>query len=258
MATPPPPGVTVALVGVGGLGCPAAWALARAGASLRLIDEDLVERSNLHRQTLFTERDVGERKVLAAARALASFAPAVRVEAVAEHVAPERALALLAGATVVVEGTDNLAAKFLVADACAALGVPVVHGACVGWVGTVLPVVWREAACYRCVFEDLPSLDDGAEAASCATAGVYGPITSVVGALMAADALRLAAGDRSRAGALARYDGWAQTFRATRMARRRDCPLCGDGARAPSLAPERYGGTCADETPRPLHGERTP
>lgn len=230
--------MTAAVVGVGGLGCPAAWALARAGVALRLLDEDRVERSNLHRQLLFTEGDVGERKVDAAARALAPF---TRVEAVAEHVAPERALELLRGASVVVEGSDNLATKFLVADACAALGVPVVHGASVGWRATVLPVAWGAGPCYRCVFEDLPSGDD---APDCATAGVYGPVTSVAGAVMAADALRLLAGDTSTAGVLARYEGWAQWFRATRMARRRDCPLCGDGARAGSLDASRYGRAC--------------
>ncbi len=238
--------MTVAIVGVGGLGCPAAWALARAGVALRLLDEDRVERSNLHRQMLYEESDVGEHKVTAAARALARLAPGVHVEAVAEHVVPERALALLAGASLVLEGSDNLPTKFLVADACAALGVPVVHGACVGWAGTVLPVAWGVGACYRCVFEDLPALDDGAGEANCATAGVYGPLTSVVGALMAADALRLLAGDLSRAGSMARYDGWRQTFRATPMHRRRACSLCGADARAPVLTAARYGGTCAE------------
>ncbi len=235
---------TAAIVGVGGLGCPAAWALACSGVALRLLDEDRVERSNLHRQMLFTEGDVGEAKVVAARRSLVAASPDARVEAVAEHVAPERALRLLAGVDVVVEGSDNLATKFLVADACAALGVPVVHGACVGWIGTVLPVVWGAGPCYRCVFEDLPPADD--EAATCATAGVYGPLTSVIGALMAADALRLLAGDRASAGSLARYDGWSQTFRATTLRRRRDCPLCGDAAGPVSLDPSKYGASCAD------------
>lgn len=235
---------TAAIVGVGGLGCPAAWALARSGVALRLLDEDRVERSNLHRQMLFSEADVGVPKVVAARRSILTELPGARVESIAEHVAPERALRLLAGVDVVVEGSDNLATKFLVADACAALGVPVVHGACVGWIGTVLPVAWRAGPCYRCVFEDLPPADD--EAATCATAGVYGPITSVIGALMAADALRLLAGDAAAPGSLARYDGWSQTFRATTLRRRRDCPLCGDDAGAVSLDPSKYGASCAD------------
>jgi len=236
--------VTVAIVGVGGLGCPAAYALARMGLALRLLDEDRVERSNLHRQMLFEEGDVGRPKVEAAARALPGRAP---IEPVASHVAPDNALALLAGCALVVEGSDNLATKFLVADACRVLNVPVVHGACVGWHGTVLPVAWGRGACYRCVFEDLPV---GEDAPDCATAGVYGPVTSVVGALMAADALALLAGDLARGGVLARYDGWAQGFRATRFERRPDCPLCGDGAPLPALTASRYSIGCAlDETP---------
>jgi molybdopterin/thiamine biosynthesis adenylyltransferase len=215
----------VAVVGVGGLGCPAALALAEAGVALRLIDEDVVERSNLHRQVLFGEADVGRAKVDAARDALARVAPGVSVEARREHLAPETADALLDGVALVVEGSDNLPTKFLAADAAARRGVPVVHGACVAWHGTVLPVWWGEAACYRCVFEEAP--DD--EAVNCATAGVYGPVTSVVGAIMAADALRMLRGDRTVAGQLARYDGWRQTFRTSRFGRRAGCPLCPPG-----------------------------
>lgn len=212
-----------AVVGVGGLGCPAALRLAEAGVALRLIDEDAVERSNLHRQVLFDDGDVGRPKVEAAREALSRVAPGVTVEARAEHLAPETAAALLRGASVIVEGSDNLPTKFLTADAAWGLGVPVVHGACVAWRGTVLPVWWGTGACYRCVFEEVP----GDEATSCAVAGVYGPVTSVVGAMMASDALRLLRGDRATAGHLARYDGWSQSFRASHFARREGCALCG-------------------------------
>jgi molybdopterin/thiamine biosynthesis adenylyltransferase len=218
----------VAVVGVGGLGCPAAWALARAGVSLRLLDEDRVERSNLHRQMLFDEGDLGTYKVEAAARAIRRVAPSCEVSAVPEHVAPERVEALLGGATLVVEGSDNLPTRFLVADTCAALGIPVVHGGCVAWHGTVLPVAWQHGACYRCIYEELPPAVDACEAAGdCATVGVYGPVTSVIGALMAADALRLLSNDLTHAGSLLRYDGWRQRARATRFSRRDECPLCG-------------------------------
>ena len=215
----------VAVVGVGGLGCPVALALAEAGVALRLIDEDTVERSNLHRQVLFDEADVGRSKVEAARDALRRIAPGARVETRAEHLVPERAGELFDGVSLVVEGSDNLPTKFLAADAARGAGVPVVHGACVAWHGTVLPVWWGDGACYRCVFEEVPD----EEATSCAIAGVYGPVTSVIGGLMAADALRLLRGDRSTAGHLARFDGWNQTFRATRFARRAGCPLCARG-----------------------------
>lgn len=213
----------VAVVGVGGLGCPAALALAEAGVALRLIDEDTVERSNLHRQVLFGEQHVGRLKVEAAREALARIAPGVPVEIRPEHLVPERADELLRGVSAIVEGSDNLPTKFLSADAAWRLGVPVVHGACVAWHGTVLPVSWGDGACYRCVFEELPD----EETTSCVIAGVYGPVTSVIGGIMAADALRLLRGDRALAGHLARFDGWNQTFRTSRFSRRDDCPLCG-------------------------------
>lgn len=223
--------VDVVVIGLGGLGCPASWALRLGARSMRLIDEDRVERSNLHRQILFRERDLGRFKVEAAAEALAPF---TRVEVVREHLAPENAEALLRGARVVVEGTDNLPAKFLASDAAWAAGVPVVHGACAGWVGTVLPVVPGAGACYRCLFEELP--ED--EAGSCVTAGVFGPVTSLTGAVMAADALRILRGDHAGASAVARYDGRTQRFRSSRFPPRAGCrcqtePLAPQGDRSP-------------------------
>ncbi|MFO0627896.1 MAG: HesA/MoeB/ThiF family protein [Polyangiales bacterium] len=223
--------VDVVVVGLGGLGCPDAWALRHGARSLRLIDEDRVERSNLHRQILFRDADLGRHKVEAAAEALAPFA---RVEVVAAHLAPENAATLLGGARVIVEGTDNLPAKFLTSDTAWALQIPVVHGACAGWVGTVLPVIPGVGACYRCLFEEPP--DD--EAGSCVTAGVFGPVTSLTGALMAADALRILRGDTSHAGAVARYDGRTQRFRSTPFASRSGCrcatqPLAPQGDPSP-------------------------
>jgi adenylyltransferase/sulfurtransferase len=222
----------IAVVGVGGIGHPAVAALARCGASLRLIDDDRVEASNLHRLPFALESDVGSPKTAVAWR-MAGGRADDRV--IAGRVAPDCALEWLAGADVVVEGSDNFATKFLVADACGLLGIPSVHGAAVGWIGTVMSVVPRESACYRCVFETVP----GGDAIDCASAGVYGPVTTVIGALMAAHAIRLIGGDRSLAGSLARYDGWRQRFRASTMPRRDDCPLCGTRT-IHSLDPERY------------------
>lgn len=213
--------VDAVIVGVGGLGCPAAWALRGAIRSVRLIDEDRVERSNLHRQILFSEGDVGRLKVEAAADALRGL---VEVELVPAHLAPENAAELLRGARVVLEGSDNLPTKFLVSEVTSASRTPVVHGACLGWRATVLPVIQGQGACYRCIFEGLP---DG-EVGDCVTAGVFGPVTSVAGALMAADALRILRGEREHAGSLARYDGWSQSFRATRFSQRRGCSCDAD------------------------------
>jgi adenylyltransferase/sulfurtransferase len=222
----------IAIVGVGGIGHPAVAALARSGAALRLIDDDKVEPSTLHRHAFALESDVGHPKTSVAWR-MAGGRDEDRI--IAGRVAPDCALEWLAGADVVIEGSDNFATKFLVADACGLLGIPSVHGAAVGWVGTVMSVAPRESACYRCVFEEVPRGD----AVDCASAGVYGPVTTVIGALMAAHAIRLARGDRTLAGVVARYDGWQQRFRSSAMPRRAECPLCGTRT-IHSLDPERY------------------
>jgi molybdopterin/thiamine biosynthesis adenylyltransferase len=234
----------IAVVGAGGIGHPAVVALAGAGAGadvdVRIIDDDRVERTNLHRLPFATRDDVGTAKTEVLRRVLAARGRTTDVM-VASRVDPASALELLAGARVVIEGADNYPTKFLVADACGILGIPVVHGAAVGWIGTVLSVRPGASACYRCVFEDVPAGDT----VDCATAGVYGPVTAVIGALMAADALRLVRGDATYAGAIASYDGWRNAFRSVSVARRADCALCGTRA-IRALDPRRYAPPACD------------
>lgn len=129
------------VVGIGGLGCPAAIVLARAGVEvIGIADDDLVDVTNLHRQILFDERDVGRSKVQAAARRLAAIAPAVRVVTHETRLLPQNAIELVSAYDVVVEGSDNFATKFLAADAAAIAKKPIVHGAAVRWHGTALAV----------------------------------------------------------------------------------------------------------------------
>ena len=224
----------IAIVGTGGIGQPAVHALADAQVALRVIDDDRVEVSNLHRQILANSDDVGRLKVDVIARELRGRGRTDATFHVA-RVTPNTAFELLAGADVVIEGSDNYATKFLVADACMLLGIAAVHGAAVGWLGTVLTTIPGRSACYRCVFEGPP----GGDTVDCATAGVFGPVTSVVGALMAADALRVVRHDDRYLGAVGSYDGWRNTFRSTRFAPRRECPLCGTRA-IQNLDPARY------------------
>jgi adenylyltransferase/sulfurtransferase len=224
----------IAIVGAGGIGQPAIRALAGSRVTLRVIDDDRVEVSNLHRQILASDDDVGRLKVDVVAREMRNSGRNDDRFHVA-RVTPGTARELLDGADVVIEGSDNYATKFLVADACALLEIPAVHGAAVGWLGTVLTTIPGRSACYRCVFEEAP----GGETMDCATAGVFGPVTSVIGALMAADALRVLHGDHRHLGSVGSYDGWRNTFRSTRFAPRRDCPLCGTRA-IQSLDPARY------------------
>ncbi len=225
----------VLLVGAGGLGCPAALALAAAGVgTLALADDDEVDPSNLHRQILYSESDIGASKVQRAAAALTKRYPDVRVIEHETRFLPQVAEHLLRDVDVVVEGADNFATKFLVADACALYQKPVIHGAALRWQGTVLSVAREGRPCYRCVFEDLPS----GTPPNCADAGVMGPVCGVVGALMAEAALQLFSSGVG--GTFVSFDGKALRLRSHQVLPRVGCPLCGVAAKKPSLEASRY------------------
>jgi molybdopterin/thiamine biosynthesis adenylyltransferase len=229
----------VVLVGAGGIGAPAALALAAAGVrALRVADDDRVEKSNLHRQILFSDEDVGRPKLDAFAAALARRHPGVAVELFRARAQPETAAALVAGAAVVVDATDNFASRFLLADACALAGVPVVHAASVRWQATVMAAAPRGRPCYRCLFEDVPA--PGVAVPDCGTAGVVGPVCGIAGALAADRAVRVIAGDASAYGTIATFDGLAGVLRAVPVRARRGCPLCGERRTVTDLDPSRY------------------
>lgn len=234
----------VLVVGVGGLGCPAALALARAGVgTLGLADDDEVDRSNLHRQILFGERDVGVAKLDAARRAVRAAAThattagakALELRLHRTRLLPDNALALVREYDLVVEGSDNFATKFLAADACALARVPIVHGSAVRWIGTALAVGPSARPCYRCLFEDVP----GEDAPNCAQAGVMGPVAGVVGAVQADLALAWLDGAPVE-GQLVTFDGRTQALRRRTLARRADCPLCGNARSIERIRPESY------------------
>ncbi|WP_394827523.1 HesA/MoeB/ThiF family protein [Pendulispora albinea] len=217
----------VLVVGMGGLGAPLCLALGRAGVgTLGLVDDDAVERSNLHRQILFRDGDVGTSKIAAGQRALSELFPDLRFEAHETRLLPDNAVELVSRYDLVVEGSDNFATKFLTADACAIAARPVVHGAAVRWVGTALAVPPSGGPCYRCLFEDLPR----DHVPNCAEAGVMGPVVGLAGALQADLALRWLEGAREVAGELVTVDGRAEPSRMVRrrrIPRRSDCSLCG-------------------------------
>jgi molybdopterin/thiamine biosynthesis adenylyltransferase len=215
---------SVMVIGMGGLGCPAALALAGAGVGrLVLVDDDLIEASNLHRQILYPETALGQHKLEAARAALerAGFRGEIRLERT--RFLPDTAARLLALADIVLEGADNFATKFLSADACFLAKKPVVHGAAIRFTGTAWLVLPEGAPCYRCLFEDVPV---GAQP-SCNEAGVMGPVAGLAGALMADLALRHLSGDRDAAGSILCYDGKTDRLRAAPVTKRADCALCG-------------------------------
>jgi molybdopterin-synthase adenylyltransferase len=146
----------VLVVGVGGLGSPAALALARAGVgTLELVDPDRIDVSNLHRQLLYDSSDVGRPKVTVAAERLRQLAPGVQIHAHCVRFGPADG-ALLDGVDCVVDGTDTVAAKFVLNDVAVGSRVPLVHAGVLGFVAQLMTVVPGASACYRCVFEEPP------------------------------------------------------------------------------------------------------
>lgn len=224
---------TVAMVGAGGLGAPAALYLAAAGVgTLRLIDHDAVGLSNLQRQVLFRTGDVGRAKVDAAADALAELNPDVAVDLRLKRLNAQNAEELLAGAAIVLDGTDDFATRFAVNAAAHALGIPLVSGAVGRWTGQLSvfksgltkgrPLSER-LPCYRCLVPEVPP-----DSEACERAGIVGALTGVVGAMMALEAVKeIARAGESLAGRLLIYDALDTRVRTAALSADPECAVCG-------------------------------
>ena len=210
----------VLLVGLGGLGCPAARYLAGAGiGTLLLADRDRVERSNLPRQTLYTEADVGRLKVDATIEHLAVVDGSVLLKGL--HGA-EATLAAVREADVVLDCTDNFEARFALNAACVAARVPLVSGAAIRWQGQVAAFDLRRGGpCYGCLYPDT-----GERAEACEDAGIIGPVVGVVGAMQALLALQLLLGQPEVAGHLHVWDARRGDWRKLKLNRDPQCPHC--------------------------------
>ena len=222
----------VLLVGAGGLGSPVAFYLAAAGVGqLRLVDDDVVDRSNLQRQILHVEAAIGTAKVESARERLAALNPRVRIEPVAARVTAANVEALLDGIDVVVDGSDNFPLRYLLNDACVKLGKPQVYGAVQRFEGQVSVFdAGRHRGrcpCYRCLFPEPPPPQF---APSCAEAGVLGVLPGIVGLLQANEAIKLLLGiGESLAGRLLQFDALAMRFREIRLAPDPACAVCAPG-----------------------------
>ncbi|HET6282916.1 MAG TPA: HesA/MoeB/ThiF family protein, partial [Polyangia bacterium] len=229
----------VLIIGAGGLGCPAALAVAAAGVRrIGVVDDDRVDASNLHRQILHRTGSVGMPKVASLAAALSGRFPGMEVNTHAVRFGADNAAALLRGYDVVIDGSDNFATKFVANDAAVLAGIPLIHGAAVGTGGQLLTVPASGRPCYRCLFEELPPAGVGP---SCAEAGVMGPVPGVIGALQGAEAVRLLRGETPAfIGRLIQYDSLRMSFRAVTFKPNPLCGVCGAEPRIRALDRSEY------------------
>lgn len=215
----------VLIVGVGGLGSPAALYLAAAGVgTLSLVDPDIVSLSNLQRQVLFETADIDRPKVLAAKARLAALNPNVAIKALDLRFDETNGGDLVSDHDLVLDGVDNFPARFVVNAACVASRRPLVSGAMGRWTGQV--GVFPGRPCYRCLVPEMPP-----DAETCAAVGVVGALAGIIGAMMALEAIKLitAAGE-PLSGRLLIYDGLAAEARTVKLPADPACPVCGGAA----------------------------
>lgn len=225
---------SIAIVGLGGLGSPVALYLVAAGVGrLGLIDDQRVERSNLNRQVLYGDGDLGKPKADAAASRLRELDPAIRLDVRQESVRAANVEAMFAAYDLVIDATDSFETKFLLNDAAVLLRKPLVHGAVLQWGGQVTTIV-PDGPCLRCLFLEPP---DPADILSCEEAGIMGAATGVVGSVQAEEALKLLLEvGTPLSGRIFRHDGLNGEARITTFARDANCPVCSARARITELA----------------------
>ena len=212
----------LAVVGAGGLGAPVARYLAAAGVgSFTLIDPDVVDLSNLQRQVLYAEADLGHPKVAAAQARLTALNAYVNVTGVQAALTPATAVDLLAGHDLVLDGTDDFATRFAVNEACVRLGLPLVSGAIGRWTGQV--GVFGSKPCYRCLVPEIPP-----DAETCSAVGVIGALAGVIGSMMALEAIKVITGaGEALTGRLLIYDALAAQTRTVKIGADPRCATCG-------------------------------
>jgi molybdopterin/thiamine biosynthesis adenylyltransferase len=215
------------VIGAGGLGSPAAFYLASAGVGrLTLVDNDTVDLTNLQRQILHTSERIGRPKADSGKQTLAAINPEIRIEALIERVAAERLAELVACADVVLDCSDNFATRHAINRSCVAAGVPLVSGAAVRFDGQISVFDPRNPAspCYACLFPPEQRFEDE----QCGTMGVFAPLVGIIGAMQAAEALKLLAqAGTSLAGHLLLLDAAVMEWNRIGVARDPACSVCG-------------------------------
>lgn len=216
----------VLLIGAGGLGSPAALYLAAAGVgTLGIVDDDVVDISNLQRQVLHGTAALGMAKTASATARIADLNPAVQVIPHNERLTSANAMAIIAGYDVVLDGSDNFPTRYLVNDACVMSGVPLVYGSIYRFEGQVSLFATADGPCYRCLFREPPPPE---LVPNCADAGVLGVLPGIIGTLQALEVIKLLTGmGTSMAGRLLLFDALTMRFREITLRRDPECAVCG-------------------------------
>jgi sulfur-carrier protein adenylyltransferase/sulfurtransferase len=223
----------VLLIGAGGLGSPIALYLAASGVgTIGLVDDDVVDESNLQRQVLHGVDDVGSLKADSAERTIRALNPETNVIKHVERLGPDNVDRLIAPYDVIVDGTDNFDTRYVLNDAAVKLRKPVIHGSIYRWDGQITTFVPFEGPCYRCMYPTQPPPE---LAPACSVAGVLGVLPGIVGMLQANEVFKLVLGvGEPLAGRLLMFDAMGTTFDEVRIWRDPSCPACGEGVAQPA------------------------
>ncbi|NVB81445.1 MAG: molybdopterin-synthase adenylyltransferase MoeB [Kofleriaceae bacterium] len=234
----------VVCIGAGGLGSPSSMYLAAAGVgTLGLIDDDVVDASNLQRQILHGTDRLKTPKVDSAEKTLTNLNPDVRIEKHRARITSANAIDLLGRYDVIIDGADNFATRYLVNDVALKLGKPVIHASIFRFEGQLTVFPASGGPCYRCLYPEPPPPED---APSCAEGGVLGVLPGVMGVLQATEAIKIILGlGETLAGRLLVYDALKAKFRELKLRRDPRCPTCGDGVDRSAIALVDYEQFCA-------------
>jgi len=217
----------VLIVGVGGLGSPAAYYLAAAGVgTLGIVDNDVVDESNLQRQILHRTADVGRQKTESAAERIKALNPGVNVEAHQVRLAGNNVERIIRDYDVIVNGVDNFPSRYLLHDACYFGRKPLVEAGVLQFLGQAMTIVPGEGPCYRCVFPEPPP---PGTVPSCQEAGILGAVAGVMGIIQATEAVKLILGiGKPLIGRIIIYEALSGSFREVKFRPNPQCPLCGE------------------------------
>lgn len=221
-------GGSVLIIGAGGLGAPAALYLAAAGVGhIGIVDADVVDLSNLQRQVIHTTNDIGKPKVESAKETMETINPDVEVTTYQKFLASDNIMDIIKDYDIILDGTDNFPAKFLINDACVMANKPFVHAGIIRFKGQLMTVIPHESPCYRCVFKTMPPKD---AVPTCKQAGVIGAMAGVIGCLQALEAVKYLTGaGELLTGKLLTFDALKMEFHTIKLPPRGEgCAVCSD------------------------------